>query len=193
MKNKWVLGVLVLVVILGGLFLMGYLETPGDDESDIGVAFFDSEGNQINTLAIMAGGQEVETMRVKVTWTIQATGIKPESFYVDVVVKVDLWDWSLDDYVQLASISDSSTELISEYEYTWTLADLLPMDEVYKTDGWKLRIYATLRGYAEDLSGAPVESGRSTTDSVYAELTWLDTTGTLQIVLYEIKRYIQLP
>lgn len=203
MNRNVVTGIAVLALIVGALSigvvvkdLWDEANTWGDDDSSMNtvVSFYDEDGSLIDIpLAIMAGGMEVDTMRVKVTWTIQETNIAPDTFYVDIVIKIDLWDWSLNDYVQLASTTHTSTDLISEYEHTWTLATLLPMDQIYKTEGWKLRIYATLRGYAEDLSGAPVESGRSTTDAVYAELTWLDATGTLTIVLYEVKRYIQLP
>lgn len=194
MKNKWILGVIVLVVILGGLFFMGYIEIPGVDSADTDVSFYNADGDEISLpLAIMAGGQEVETMKVKISWTIQGTNIQDGTFNVDVDIIVRLWDWDRAEYVQFVAHSFDSNQMISEGEHTWTLADILPMEDPYMTDGWKLKIYGTLRASAIDLSGNPIESDMATTDAVYAELTWLDTTATLSIVLYEVKRYIQLP
>ena len=176
MGNKWILGVIVLVVILGGLYYTGYI--PGDDRMTTSVVFHDKDGNPVDVpMAIVSGDNEVTTMTVEVSWVIEESGIQADTFNLYAKIYVDCKDRAGAWVSRAMKTFPYITQLSSSRSITWTLANILDMD---LTDiGWELKIWGYLYATATDLSGAAIEVEKET-DPIYPTLEW--SAGTLSIV-----------
>lgn len=144
------------------------------------VEFHDDDGNLVNVpMAIQAGGADVTTMTVEVSWVIEESGIQSDTFnlyakiYVDCKDRAGVWQ----------SIAMKTfpyiTQLTSSRSITWTLVNILDMslDDI----GWELKIWGYLYATATDLNGDPVEVEKETAP-IYPTLTWSMQTGTLSII-----------
>lgn len=187
-------------IVLGYLFVLPLFE---DEESfSTSVEFYDKDGNLVGSsisMAIYAGGAEVETMIVKVKWTVDASNIDPESFNAHIAVDIAVLNEDANVYEQLDSKSINSAVMVQTTNvevYTWTLVDLLQeyMTDAHKTAGWTLRIKAVLTPTATDLAGNPVvpDPPTQTGPVVTADLTWVDTLGTMTIINFEVNRWLPL-
>jgi len=181
------LGVLALFVsaILFGPTVIEVIDdvlTP-DDVMSTAVEFYDEDGNLIDVpMAITAGGQEVTTMSVTASWTVEGENIEPGTFNINVLIEIEMFNLVQMRYFHLDSHTFDSSEYVSSESHTWVLADLLPMGDQDKTDGWGLRIFAVFTPTAVDLGGEPVAPESSTTSPIDASLTWDDQAGTLSII-----------
>lgn len=179
-----VVGLLALTAVAIGPAVIEFLEgvLTGDDTSmSTLVEFHDADGNLIDVpMAITAGGQEVTTISVTASWTVEGENIQDNTFNLHGEIKIGLVNQDTLRVVSLDSYAFDSSNMVSSVKHTWTLADLLPMED--KDIGWILEIKAVLTPTATDLEGNPVEPGASTTSPISATLSWDSQTGALSII-----------
>ena len=180
MKNKTILGVVVLlVVVVAGLFFMGYIDIPGKDSLTTKVTFKDKDGNLVNVpMAIVAGGQEVTTMTVAISWVIEESGIQSDTFNLYAKIYVDCKDRAGDWVSRAMKTFPYIKEMSGSRSIEWTLANILDMD--LSDIGWDLKIWGYLYATATDTSGKSIDPVEKETDPITPSLTW--SAGTLSIV-----------
>ena len=192
MNRNTAIVLVVLLLFAGAVFAEPILEaaddvydafTGGDTSMSTLVEFHDKDGNLIDVaMAITAGGQEVTTMSVTASWTVEGENIESGTFNMHGVIEIDKEDLSKDQpvYIPLDSWSFDSGEMIGSKSHTWILADLLPMED--QDIGWLLSIKAVFTPTATDLEGNPVAPDSSTTARISAGLSWDSQTGALSII-----------
>lgn len=154
MKNKWILGVLALVVILGGLFLMGYIETPGVDhtKSDVELTFYDEDGNELGKidtklaiLGVRTAGFEGDVHSVgvrvnfEVTTTMECVAIYSSCFLGVETVLDDGQGTTVVHAVAEGQMDSQKSGLTGSFEGTYLMSNLLPTSAVTdagKQMGW---------------------------------------------------------
>lgn len=175
--------VLALIIVsglaLGVVFVLPLLVPP--PAMSTLVEFHDKDGNLIDVpMAIQADGQEVTTMTVTASWTVEHENIQEGTFNIHGEIKIGLVDQDTLRVNTISTHSFDSGEYISSESHTWVLEDLLPMAD--KAIGWVLEIKAVLTPTGTDLEGNPVAPGATTTSPITATLSWDTQTGALSIV-----------
>lgn len=206
-------------LILGAIYIPPLLDEVFGEKPPMSasVEFHDKDGNLVGSsvsMAIYAGGAEVETMTVKASWTVDISeGVDPATFNAHVDVHIAVWNEYIGDYEELDTRSIDSSYTLSaddpdgEYlwsdqqyyvpVYTWTLATLLQeyMTDAHKLEGWSIRIRSTLTPTAKDFGGVDVIPDPPTQDAltIFVDLIWIDTTATMDIIRFGTERWINPP
>jgi hypothetical protein len=183
MKN-WVIGIGVIALVLGGLFLMGYIDVPVEGfDGDLKITFYDADGNEVSLpMAFMRGGADVSTFSIRITWTYTGTDLQDDTLTVDGTLKVNQLD-----PVTKAVIHERATEswtgvYIGYQEWTAVSLQLLLGHTVadYGDVGWLLQVTTTLHGTIYDDYDNKLED---TVDLASAEflIEWRPDIGTFSI------------
>jgi len=179
--RKWIVGVALLAVVLGGLFLMGYIPAEGFD-GGLGVTFYDAEGNPVDLpLAYMRGGSEAEEMGVRITWSYTGANLEAATLATWGTLKIDLLEQDVNMRVKLNLASESwegEPSLYSYWESTYVLDTLLP-DE-YKDEGWLIRASTTIYASIYDTYGNKLEDNILVQSSEFT-IAWDELAGTFSV------------
>lgn len=157
MAKKWILGVVVLAVVLGGLFLFGFI--PGDSSgSDMEIIFYDADGNELgrtdtrlSTLGIRAEGFEGDIYSLKVvvyfrvTTDIDYIGIDTRCWLTVITREGSSPRGTVAHSVAEHRLGPANTDLEGTFYDTYLMSDLLPasaITEAGKLGSWYMRFSA---------------------------------------------------
>ena len=205
MKNKWILGILALVVILGGLFLMGIIPAEGAN-SAMDITFYDADGNELGkattgglTLGIRTvdGAVDIHHIDVVVSYlvTTNIDYLEMRTYcYLEVVTAIN--DVQHNDVVHTVAehqVGGSKTGLENTFEATYLMSDLLPdnkVDEYGKTYGWLMSLNARVMTILDLEDGTQREA--EDTCGIALSLVWFEPEPDEEPV-FKVESYIGLP
>jgi hypothetical protein len=158
MKNKLVLGVIVLALFLGALFLMGAIPVE-DNNVSMDITFYDADGNELgkatttgfSMFGIRRAGVEgdIHSLKVAVSFTvttdIENIGVVTKA-YLGVVTRLNTITGGLVHEIAEEYMGQSN-ELEATIEVTYLMSHLLPADKIEatgKANGWKMKFNARL-------------------------------------------------
>lgn len=184
MKNKWILGVIVLGVIVGAMLIFGALTVEGT-AADMDITFYDADGNELGVATTtdfsifgirregIAG--DIHSLKIVVHFTvttdIENIGVVTKA-YLGVVTRLNTMSAGLvheipEEYMGQANVLEGSIEVI------YLMSTLLPADKIEatgKANGWTMSFNARLETTLTrpDFSQAVVED----TCGLGLSLTW---------------------
>ena len=187
MGKKWILGVALLVVFLGGLFFMGYIPGTESDKADMDLTFYDEEGNELGKtttklaiLGIQTPGFEgdVHSVKVAVSFIVTTTMEYLEmrtNCYLEVVTRINTQTAGIVYTVAEHQVGTSKLGLENTFEATYLMSSLLPdsaITETGKTNGWVMSFNARVKTIVdlEDGTQRDVEDSCS----IDLTLTWFE-------------------
>jgi hypothetical protein len=197
MKNKMVLGVIVVAIILGAMFFF-VLPKEGSSAS-MDIIFYDADGNEIGTATTtgfsifgirrpgVAG--DIHSLKVSISYVVTTDieyNVISTMGWLEVVTTLNTMTgghvYTLDEH----RIGSASSELEGIFEHTYLMDDLLPPDmieSVGKANGWNMKFNGRVKTsvslgdgewrYVEDTCG------------ISLTLTWEEQ--------LELESYISLP
>jgi hypothetical protein len=197
MKNKGILCVLVLAVIVGSLFFFGVL-TPESAKSDMYITLYDADGNELqvaSTTGLAAFGirrdgdaNDVFSVKVKVDFEV-TTDIAFDNVdvrcYLEVETKLNTIMAGHVHTVDEHQMGFSSS-MVGSIEATYLMSTLLPetaIENTGKTNGWKMYFRARVTAQLT----LPDNTTRSVEDTcgITLTLTWSEQ--------LDLESYIALP
>lgn len=176
-------GVVAVAALVMVLFLPALM--PQGMAADLGVTFYDKDGNEVGSLTFVRAGQEVTAITVTMSYVVTSTSERFEE-NLDVTGNV-LIEWAIANpsgAYQTAyehSVMESRT---ASQNYAWdhNLRDIIAVDEDGKYYGWTVRITATLEAQTTMQEGEIVSSD-PWTETVQFTIEWytdsLVVTGTV--------------
>lgn len=183
--RKWILGLGVLAIVLGGLFLMGYITIPEANASDMDITFYDVNGEELgkatttglSIFGIRRAGFEGDIYSVKVavhftvTTDINYTGIETK-VWLEVDTKIN-FAVPVEVHRVDEHLMGSSVKLEDTIEATYLMSELLPdsaIEAAGKANGWKMAFSARLKSVV----GLPDGDTREVDDTcgITLDLTW---------------------
>lgn len=202
MGKKWILGVALLVVLLGALFLFGVIPAEGSSSS-MDITFYDADGNELGVartglsiFGIRTAGFEGDVYSVKVAVSYVVTTnmeyLEMRTYcYLEVVTAVN--DVQYNDVVHTVAehqMGSSKLGLENTFEATYLMSELLPeskVDEVGKDYGWLMSFNARVKTTI-DLEDGTQRDAEDTCGLVLT-LTWVDPVESV----FKVESYIALP
>ena len=197
MRNKWILGVIVLAVILGGLFFFGVI-TPESAASDMHITFYDEAGNELQVasttgLAMFGIRQDgsatdIFSVLVKVDFEV-TTDITFDNVdvrcYLKVITRLNTITAGLVHTVEEHQMGLSSS-MAGSIEATYLMSTLLPasaIEDAGKANGWGMSFYARVTAQLT----LPDNTTRSVEDTcgITLKLVWSEQ--------LDLESYIALP
>lgn len=179
--KKWITGVVLLAVVLGGLYFAGVYLTGGFD-GGLGVTFFDENGDPVGVpLAFMdPSGNIVAGFKATVWWKIGGMNIDPATASITGTLKVFMLS-EFDRWIKLteASISSSSAEsdFSKSYDFDTLLADY--MSEEYQTMGWPMKVESSITSQISDTEGNALDPQTKTGLATFT-ITWYEGSYNLE-------------
>lgn len=190
MAKNWIIGITLMALVLGGLFLLGYIPLPDDNDSSMEIIFYDADGNELG---------RTDTLSL---FGIQQPGIEGDIHSLDVVVyfkittdidyaHVTSWcDMSIETVVNTYSASvvhiitehrlgALNTDLEGSFYATYLMSTLLPdnkIESVGKEYGWMMYFDATVTS-----SIVGEDDGMEVTDTCGTTLALVWSEGTASV------------
>lgn len=163
MKNKLILGAVVLVLFLGALFIFSVLPAE-DSSSSLEITFYDAEGNELgiattglSIFAVRGSGFEgdIHSLLVRVGFQVVTNLEYREMYtYCYLAVETAVNDAQYGDAVHTVAehqMDSGETGLEGTFEHTYFMSELLPtnaIDEYGKLYGWimsfAVRVHTTV-------------------------------------------------
>ena len=184
MKNKLVLGIAVLAIILGGLFLFGFIS--GDSAaSDMEIIFFDEDGNELGRTDTRLGvfgiqspafEGNIHSLEVVVYFSV-ITDIDyawiTTGCWLTVVTRLNTVSAGIVHTVEEHRLGAVNTDLSGTFYATYLMSFLLPDSKIEATgiaNGWGMSFNARL----ETEVGSGIETIKSVQDTcgTSLSLTW---------------------
>lgn len=192
MKNKLVLGVIVLAVIIGGLFFLGFVPGTGAG-SDMEIIFYDAEGNELgrtdtrlSTFGIQRDGFEGDIHSLFVCVYFEVTtdidyGWITTGCWLTVVTRVASPTAGIVHTVDEHRLGAVNTDESGTFYATYLMSDLLPaaaITEDQKQWGWSMGFSARLEtdlGFASEETHTVSDTCGTTLRLVWSETLVLDS------------------
>ena len=187
MKNKLILGVVVLAVVLGGLFFLGVISVDANDPT-MDITFYDVDGKELGAISttslslfgIRRAGFEgdIHSLEVVVYFTvttdIEYVGVDTRC-WLEVVTTLNTITGGHVHTVAEHRLGPPNTDLEGTFYNTYLMSDLLPASAIEatgKANGWNMKFNARL----ETLIGLPDGTTRSVDDTcgLGLALTWVE-------------------
>lgn len=198
MKN-WMIGIGVLALVLGGLFLMGYITLPGDDQFNIDITCYDKDGNELGTattrLAILGISREgfdgdIHSVKVEVDFQV-TTNIDYKEVnticYLEVVTRINTQGAGIVHTLARHQIGGMGTTLNDTFADTILMSELLPVNKITdagKEVGWGMTFTADVETTIIKQDGTAVEA--DDTCAITLTLIWVEDE-------VKVDSYIRLP
>lgn len=187
MKNKLVLGIIVLAIVLGGLFFLGFIPGEGAN-SDMEIIFYDADGNELGrtdtrmaTFGIQNSGfvGDIHSLEVVVYFEV-VTDIEyawiTTGCWLTVVTRVRSPSGGIVHTVDEHRLGAVNTDESGTFYATYQMSELLPaaaITEAQKQWGWNMAFSARL----ETEVGSGTTTIKSVTDTCGTTLLldWVET------------------
>jgi len=183
MRNKWILGIGVLAIVLGGLFLMGYISLPGPgNTSDMEIIFYDADGNELgrtDTRLALFGVQSpdfvgnIHSLEVvvyfEVTTDIDYAWITT-GCWLTVVTRLNTPTAGIVHTIDEHRLGAVNTDESGTFYATYLMETLLPdnkIEAIGKANGWSMSFNARL----ETEVGSGIETIKSVEDTCATSLS----------------------
>lgn len=205
MGNKWILGVALLVVLLGGLWYLGVIPAEGAS-SAMDITFYDADGNEIGKattgglalgIRTVDGAVDIHHIDVAVSYVV-TTNIEYLAIYtycyLEVVTAVN--DVQHDDVVHTVAehqMGSPNSDLSGTFEATYLMSDLLPdsaIDQYGELHGWKMSFNARVWTILDLADGTQREA--EDTCGIALILVWFEPEPAEEPV-FKVESYIVLP
>jgi len=186
MRNKWIIGIVIIAIVFGGLFLLGFI--PGDNTAgDMEIIFYGEDGNELGrtdtrlaTFGIQSPDFEgnIHSLEVVVYFTV-TTEIDyawiTTGCWLTVVTRLNTISAGIVHTVEEHRLGAVNKDLSGTFYATYLMSFLLPDNKIEatgKANGWGMSFNARL----ETEVGSGIETIKSVEDTcgTSLSLTWED-------------------
>lgn len=165
MANRLLVGIMIIALVIGGLFLLGYIPLGDDNSANMEIIFYDVDGNELgrtNTLSLFGIQQpgiegDIHSLDVVVYFKV-TTNIDYESILSACLLTITTsTNMGAERSEKVHEVSEhilgvASSDLEGSFSDTYLMSDLLPESAITaegKENGWLMKFAARVGTYID--------------------------------------------